>query len=59
MINEENGEVSQAEWLHDTDLNFKGINKHLNTLADALKQGIAEKKKELAKMVNAQNIVKR
>ena len=59
MNDEENKEeIPQATWLHDKDLNFQVINKHLNILADALRQGIAEKKKELAKMINAKNIVK-
>ena len=49
-------EVSKATWLHDHDLNTKGINKHLHTLEIALRQGIKESKKELAKMINAKNV---
>jgi hypothetical protein len=60
MINEENDEEApKAGWLHDQDLNLGGINKHLNTLAEALKQGIGESKKELARMINAQSIVRK
>lgn len=59
MTEENKKESSQTSWLHDQDLNMSGINKHLNVLAEALRQGIAEKKKELAKMINAKSIVRK
>jgi hypothetical protein len=54
----DNQKTPEATWLSDQDLNFSGINKHLHTLEIALRQGIKESKKELARMINAKNVVK-
>jgi hypothetical protein len=62
MNNEENKpnqEQPENSWLHDQDLNFSRVRGGLQIVAGALQSTIDEHKKELARLINARNLVKK
>jgi hypothetical protein len=58
-IGTETTEEPCATWAHDQDLSFKRINGHLQTLVDALQQGVDRYKQELARMIGARDLVRK
>lgn len=57
--NKSNQEQPENSWLHDQDLNFSRVRGGLQIVSGALQSTIDEHKRELTRLVNARNLVKK
>lgn len=57
--NKTNQKIPDNSWLHDQSLSFIKVKNGLQVIATTLQSGIDEHKRELAKLVNARNLVRK